>query len=65
MKSEADEVPTVSENGSRDPGDSQVSVCGTATRKSGEDHYEVECRARGHTICVVCGEFIAAMGLSE
>jgi len=45
--------------------DSEVSVCGTARRKPGEDHFEPECRARGHTICVVCGELVAAMGVSE
>ena len=32
------------------------SACGTATRKAGEGHYEDECAARGHTICVVCTE---------
>src|SRR5262249_8728932 len=31
--------------------DSQVSICGTARRKPGEDHYEPECCVRGHTIC--------------
>jgi hypothetical protein len=40
---------------------SQVSICGTVRRKPGEDHFEPECRARGHTICVVCTEFVAAM----
>jgi hypothetical protein len=33
--------------------DSQISVCGTARRKP------------GHTVCVVCEEFVAAMGFSE
>jgi hypothetical protein len=37
--------------------DSQISICGTARRKPGEDHLEPECNARGHTICVVCTEF--------
>jgi hypothetical protein len=37
---------------------SQRFVCGTATRKQGQDHSEEECRARGHTICVVCTEFV-------
>jgi hypothetical protein len=45
--------------------DSQISACGTARRKPGEDHFENECRARGHTVCVVCEEFVAAMGLSD
>jgi hypothetical protein len=35
---------------------SQISICGTATRKPGEDHFKEDCRARGHTICVVCEE---------
>jgi hypothetical protein len=35
-------------------GDSRLSVCGTATRRPGEDHYEPECNARGHAICTVC-----------
>ena len=39
--------------------DSEISVCGTARRKPGEDHFEDECRARGHTVCVVCEEFVA------
>jgi hypothetical protein len=41
-------------------GDSQISICGTAKRKKGEDHFEPECHARGHTICVVCGELCAS-----
>jgi len=45
--------------------DSQISVCGTAQRKPGEDHFEDECRARGHTVCVVYDELVAAMGFSE
>jgi hypothetical protein len=39
-------------------GDSPVSVCGTAQRKSGEDHFEPECNERGHTICVVCAAML-------
>jgi hypothetical protein len=39
-------------------GDSQRSVCGTATRKPGQDHSEPECAVRGHTICVVCTELV-------
>jgi hypothetical protein len=39
-------------------GDSQISICGTARRKPGEDHFEPECNARGHTICVVCVEML-------
>ena len=35
-------------------GDSQRSVCDTATRKPGQDHTYPECTAGGHTICVVC-----------
>jgi hypothetical protein len=42
--------------------DAEISVCGTARRKAGEDHFEDECRARGHTVCVICEEFVAAMG---
>jgi hypothetical protein len=34
--------------------DSQRSICGVGIRKPGEDHFEEECNARGHTICVVC-----------
>jgi hypothetical protein len=34
----------------------QRSICGTATRKPGDDHRYEECTARGHTICVVCAE---------
>jgi hypothetical protein len=45
--------------------DSQISVCGTARRRPGEDHFEDECRDRGHTVCVVCQELVAAMGFSE
>ena len=45
--------------------DAEISVCGTARRKPGEDHFEDECRARGHTVCVVCEEFVAAMGFGE
>ena len=41
--------------------DSQISICGTATRKPGEDHYEDECKARGHTVCVVCEEICATL----
>jgi len=42
-------------------GDSQISVCGTARRKPGEDHLDDECIARCHTQCVVCQEmYIAA-----
>jgi hypothetical protein len=33
--------------------DSEISVCGTAVRRRGEEHQEAACRARGHTICVV------------
>ena len=36
--------------------DSQRSVCGVGIRTAGDDHYEDECNARGHTICVVCDE---------
>ena len=32
------------------------SICGTATRKPGEDHTYDECTSRGHTICAVCAE---------
>jgi hypothetical protein len=32
-----------------------ISACGTAVRH-GEVHTEIECRQRGHTICVVCTE---------
>jgi hypothetical protein len=39
-------------------GDSQTSVCGTARRKPGEDHFEPECNARAHTVCVVCTEML-------
>jgi hypothetical protein len=39
-------------------GDSPVSVCGTARRKPGENHFEPECNAHGHTICVVCTEMV-------
>jgi hypothetical protein len=39
-------------------GDSQRSVCGVGIRKPGEDHFEGECNARGHTICVVCTELL-------
>jgi hypothetical protein len=46
-------------------GESQVSVCGTATRKPGEDHYEAECNARGHTLCVVCEEICASGTLTK
>jgi hypothetical protein len=35
-------------------GDSQLSICGVGIRKPGEDHYEDECRARSHTVCIVC-----------
>ena len=41
--------------------DSQISICGTATRKPGEDHYIDECKARGHTVCVVCDEICASL----
>jgi hypothetical protein len=37
---------------------SQVSICGVGRRKPGEDHWEHECRSRGHTICVVCTEIL-------
>jgi len=46
-------------------GKSQVSVCGIAIRKPSEDHFEPECNARGHTICAVCVELVAAMRVSE
>jgi hypothetical protein len=46
-------------------GDSQRSVCGTATRKPGEDHYEDESKARGHTVCVVCAEICASGTLTK
>jgi hypothetical protein len=39
-------------------GDAQISFCGTAQRKPGEDHFEPECNARGHTVCVVCTEMV-------
>ena len=39
-------------------GDSQVSICGLATRKPGQDHVEADCRARGHGVCVVCEELL-------
>jgi hypothetical protein len=45
--------------------DSQISVCGTATRIPGEDHFKDECEARGHSVCVVCEDFVAAMGFGE
>jgi hypothetical protein len=35
-------------------GESQISICGAARRKPGEDHWEAECDARGHGMCVVC-----------
>ena len=38
--------------------DSQRSICGLGTRKPGEGHYEDECNARGHTICVVCNDML-------
>jgi hypothetical protein len=41
--------------------DSQVSICGTAIWKPGEDHCEAECKARGHTVCVVCDEICALL----
>jgi hypothetical protein len=34
----------------------QRSFCGTAPWKPGEGHYEGECKARGHSVCVVCLE---------
>ena len=34
--------------------DSQISMCGAARRKPGEDHWDEECAARGHGMCVVC-----------
>jgi hypothetical protein len=40
---------------------SQISICGTATRKPGEDHHRDECEARGHTVCVVCDEICASL----
>jgi hypothetical protein len=43
-------------------GDSERSVCGTATRKPGQEHYIEECTARSHTICVVCTEFVENWG---
>jgi hypothetical protein len=33
-----------------------ISACGTALRKPVAVHTEIECRERGHTICVVCTE---------
>jgi hypothetical protein len=41
--------------------DSQISISGTATRKPGEDHDIDECKARGHTVCVVCDEICATL----
>lgn len=42
--------------------DSVISICGTATCTSpSERHLEPECRDRGHTICVVCGDIRATM----
>ena len=41
--------------------DSPISICGTATRKPGEDHYIDECKAREHTVCVVCDEICATL----
>ena len=38
--------------------DSQRSVCGTATRKPGQDHTYDDCASRGHTICVVCNDML-------
>ena len=35
-------------------GESQISMCGVGRRKPGEDHWEDESRARGHSACVVC-----------
>jgi hypothetical protein len=40
-------------------GESQISICGTARRKPGGDHWEDECRARGHGSCVVCKSLLA------
>jgi hypothetical protein len=45
--------------------EAQVSVCGTATRIPGEDHFEDECRSRGHSVCVVCEDFVAAVAFDE
>jgi hypothetical protein len=44
-------------------GDSQRSICGVGTRKPGEDHYEQQCRFRGHTICVVCTDLLESSKL--
>jgi hypothetical protein len=40
------------------PGGWLRSACGTAQRAPWEGHYEDECARLGHTICVVCTEFI-------
>ena len=40
--------------------ESLLSVCGIAIRKPSEVHFEPECNARGHTICVVCTEMVEA-----
>ena len=40
------------------PGGGLRSACGTARRPPWEWHYEDECARRGHTICVVCAEFM-------
>jgi hypothetical protein len=39
-------------------GESQVSMCGAARRKPCEDHWDDECSARGHGMCVVCEELL-------
>ena len=46
-------------------GDSQRSICGVGIRKPGEDHSEAECRARGHTACVVCEHLCTSQSLSK
>jgi hypothetical protein len=40
-------------------GESQISMCGVARRKPGEEHWEDECSARGHRACVVCESLLA------
>jgi len=40
-------------------GESQISMCGAARRRPGEDHWKEECAARGHGLCVVCEDLVA------
>ena len=41
-------------------GESQISMCGAARRRPDKDlHWDDECAARGHGMCVVCEELLA------